>query len=132
MNANQPASPEGAPSIASFFIVIATDHPGMSEVRARVRPLHRIWLREHPGHAIYVVHGGPLLDTQGAMDGTLLVVQAAHIDDVHAFVDLDPYVQAGLFDDLSGRTLEWTLISEETSGGKGGVRKSRSCWLACA
>src|SRR3546814_9845759 len=90
-----PASPEGAPSIASFFIVIATDHPGMSEVRARVRPLHRIWLREHPGHAIYVVHGGPLLDTQGAMDGTLLVVQAAHIDDVHAFVAHDPYVQAG-------------------------------------
>ncbi len=109
MNANQPASPEGAPSIASFFIVIATDHPGMSEVRARVRPLHRIWLREHPGHAINVVHGGPLLDTQGAMDGTLLVVQAAHIDDVHAFVAHDPYVQAGLFAELSVRTWEWTL-----------------------
>ena len=41
--------------------------------------------------------GGQTLDAQGAMNGTLLVVQAESEAAVRAFVDADPFTRGGLF-----------------------------------
>jgi hypothetical protein len=94
---------------ARFFLVLGTDAHGKQALRQELRPAHRAWLREHPGHAVHVVHGGPTLDQAGAMDGTLLVVQAVAIHDVRGFVDADPYVRGGLFERMEIRQWQWSL-----------------------
>jgi uncharacterized protein YciI len=97
------------------FIVLGTDAPGMQALRIELRPRHRAWLREHPGHALTVVHGGPTLDEEGAMNGTLLVVEAPGKADVERFVAEDPYVRGGVFARVEIRAWNWTLRSPASS-----------------
>ncbi|HET8746328.1 MAG TPA: YciI family protein [Ramlibacter sp.] len=92
-----------------YFVVLGTDAEGKQELRQELRPRHREWLREHPGHAVTVLHGGPTLDCEGDMDGTLLIVEAANRQAVEAFVAADPYVRHGLFHQLQVRRWAWSL-----------------------
>jgi len=97
-----------------YFAVFATDKPGMREVRERVRPVHRSWLRGDTHRGVLVRLGGPTLGPQcDAMNGTLLVVEAERIDDVMEFVGNDPYMQAGLFDCVEIRPWDWSLGNPE-------------------
>lgn len=100
--------------MARFFAVFATDKPGMREVRERMRPVHRTWLRGNTHRGVFVRLGGPTLGPQcDAMNGTLLVVEAERIDDVMEFVGNDPYMQAGLFDCVEIRPWDWSLGNPE-------------------
>ena len=93
-----------------FFLVLATDAPGMASVRQDVRPVHRTYLRNPGNHQIKVHLGGPTLTTQGEdMNGTLLVVEADDIAAVSDFVADDPYSQAGVFKSVEIRPWAWTL-----------------------
>ena len=84
------------PDGRSYFAIWARDRPGMLAERTRVREAHRARLREGaPG--VRVVLGGPTTDADGAMDGSLLVVEANDIAEVRAFVAGDPYVLAGVY-----------------------------------
>jgi len=94
---------------ALHFLVLGTDADAAGAQRQQLRELHRAWLREHPGHEVAVVHGGPTLDAAGAMNGTLLIVAARSEEAVRAFVAADPYVRGGLFRDLEIRRWGWTL-----------------------
>ncbi|MEX5341484.1 YciI family protein [Pseudomonas sp. I2] len=97
-----------------YFTVYATDKPGQQDVRERVRPAHRLYLRRPGEHRVVVRIGGPTWDRGGArMNGTLLVVEAASIEEVQAFVADDPYVQAGLFECLEVRPWSWGLGNPE-------------------
>lgn len=92
-----------------YFAVFARDRPGQSELRSRLRPEHRSWLR-HPGdHPIVVRLGGPLLDAEGAMDGTLLVVEADSKEAVQRFLAEDPYCRNDLFEDIQVHQWQWSL-----------------------
>lgn len=104
---------EGPPA-RRFFAVFATDKPGMAALRAAVRPAHRAWLRAPGDHAVMVRLGGPTLDGEGAMNGTLLVVEAGDAEAVRRFVDDDPYTRGGLFARVEIRPWQWSL------GGPGG------------
>lgn len=100
--------------MARYFAVFATDKPDMHEVRERVRPVHRSYLRAATQHGVFVRLGGPTLEPQcDAMNGTLLVIEAEGIDDVMAFVNSDPYMQAGLFDRVEIRPWDWSLGNPE-------------------
>jgi len=93
-----------------FFLVLATDAPGMASVRKEVRPVHLAYLRNPNNHQIKVHLGGPTLTTQGEdMNGTLLVVEANDIAAVSEFVADDPYSQAGVFKSVEIRPWAWTL-----------------------
>ena len=61
--------------------------------------MHRIDGHSAPApHAVTVVAAGPMLGgSDRAMNGTLLIVQAESIEAVHAFVNDDPYVHAGVY-----------------------------------
>jgi len=90
----------------NYFAVWARDRPGMLEERLRVREAHRARLRAGaPG--LRVVLGGPTTDEAGAMAGSLLVVEAADIAQVRAFVAGDPYVAAGVYDPDSVQIQPW-------------------------
>ena len=86
-----------------FYAVWATDRPGTAALRAELRPAHRAWLRDEAAHGVKVLHGGPTLDDAGAMNGTLLVVQAPDADLVRRFLERDPYTRGGLFAEASIR-----------------------------
>ncbi len=81
-----------------LFAVWATDQPGMQAERERVREAHRARLRSPAPHPVRVLQAGATLDgPAGAMNGSLLVVEAGDIDAVRAFVRGDPYVAAGVY-----------------------------------
>lgn len=79
------------------YLVSATDHPRTGE------------LRDPGGHPVRVRLGGPTLNAQGAMNGTLLVVQAESEAAVCAFVDADPSTRGGLFARVEIRRWQWSL-----------------------
>ena len=81
-----------------LYAVWASDAPDKGGERARVREAHRARLRSPAPHAVQVLQAGATLDSEvGTMNGTLLIVQAADIAAVRAFVDGDPYVAAGVY-----------------------------------
>ncbi len=93
-----------------YFVIFATDKPGMSAVRQEVRPRHRQYLRSPGQHRVKVLLGGPTLTAdQRHMNGTVLVVQAECMDDVMAFVHDDPYTLTNLFSAIDVRPWEWSL-----------------------
>jgi branched-chain amino acid transport system permease protein len=79
-----------------LYAVWATDHEAALPDRKRVRDAHRARLRQPAPHAVTVLLAGPTLDEADEMNGTLLVVQAASVQAVQAFIDDDPYVLAGV------------------------------------
>ena len=81
-----------------YFAVFGTDAAGTAALRQELRPLHR-----------ELLHGGPTLDAQGAMNGTLLIIEGGSEESVRAFVAADPYVRNGLFGDLQVRRWTWSL-----------------------
>ena len=103
-----------------YFAVVARDRVGVAELRSRLRPEHRAWLRQPGNHPIMVRLGGPVLAPDGAMDGTLLVVEAENELAVRAFLADDPYCRNDLFAHLEVRQWQWSLGQPEAEmvGGK--------------
>lgn len=86
------------------FVIWATDHPARSAQRQQVREAHRARLRDPAPHRVQVLLAGPTLDAAAeAMNGTLMVVEAASLAEVQAFVADDPYVQHGIYDRIDIR-----------------------------
>ena len=88
---------------ATHFAIWATDRPGMSAERERVREAHRARLREGGLDGLKVVLGGPTIDEAGAMNGSLLVVEARDIAAVRDFIAGDPYALGGVYDTVEVR-----------------------------
>lgn len=81
-----------------LYVVWASDAPGKGALRLRVREAHRARLRAPAPHPVKVLQAGPTLDAAGAeMNGSLLVVEAESLAAVRAFIEEDPYVQAGVY-----------------------------------
>jgi uncharacterized protein YciI len=96
-----------------YFAVIARDKSGQAELRSRLRPEHRAWLRVPGDHPVVVCLGGPLLGDDGQMDGTLLVIEAASKAAVLAFLAQDPYCRHQMFEQLEVREWQWSLGQPE-------------------
>jgi uncharacterized protein len=97
-----------------YYAVFATDKPDMREVRERVRPSHRSYLRNAAQHNVFVRLGGPTLaPLADAMNGTLLVIEADNLDAVMQFVGNDPYMKEGLFSRVEVRPWDWSLGNPE-------------------
>lgn len=92
-----------------FFVFFAIDHPGGSEMRARVREAHRTHIRNASSRCCCVA-GGPLMhSTDDDMIGTLLIFEAHTTTDVAEFMAQDPYCVAGLFARTEIRRWQWNL-----------------------
>lgn len=86
------------------YIVWATDHADALALRAQVREAHRARLRAPAPHQVTVLLAGPTLTPSGeAMNGTLLVVEAASLDAVQAFIADDPYQLHGVYREVQIR-----------------------------
>ena len=77
------------------FVLVCLDKPGALELRLANREAHFAYLAEHPG---VVRLGGPFLDAEGGMAGSMLIVELADLAAARGFAAADPYALAGLFE----------------------------------
>jgi uncharacterized protein YciI len=79
-----------------LFAFIGHDGPGGPDGRKRHRPAHLAGI-EKLDAAGRVRHAGPLLDESGAPIGSLVLFEAASLDEARAVAAADPYVVQGIF-----------------------------------
>ena len=79
------------------FALLCHDKPGHLEVRKANRDAHLAYI-EKTG---VVEMAGPLLDAEGQMSGSLIVLDVADQSAAQAWADADPYAAAGLFDSVT-------------------------------
>lgn len=98
------------------FVVYALDKPNREAARLAQRAAHRARLRDH-GHPVSVQVGGPLLDDDGRMIGSLLVVEAASAPAVEAFLAGDPYQLADVYETVKVHRYDWGLGNPASARG---------------
>ncbi len=76
-----------------YFVLTAIDKDNALELRMSVREQHMAFVKETG----VVRLGGPFLDPNGGMAGSLIIFEAADMDAAKAWHAKDPYVKAGLF-----------------------------------
>lgn len=77
-------------------IITMMDKPNSLDLRMATRPQHVEYLgKNYDG--IRLLMGGPLLNEDGAMIGSHLVVETTSRAILDKFLDNDPYCLAGLF-----------------------------------
>lgn len=78
-----------------LFVIHAKDKPDSLELRQATRPAHVEYLGQFDTPV-----GGPLLDENGQMCGSCIILEAADRAAAEAFVAGDPYGKAGLFESV--------------------------------
>lgn len=78
-----------------LFVIHAIDRPNSLELRKATRPAHLEFLA---GFETPV--GGPLLDADGQMCGSCIILDVPDRAAAEAFVENDPYAKAGLFESV--------------------------------
>lgn len=101
------------------FVVYALDKHDREAARLERRAAHRARLREHD-HPLSVQIGGPLLDADGRMIGTMLVVEAASAAAVESFVAGDPYQLADVYQSVTIHPFNWGLGNPADAGARHG------------
>ena len=86
------------------FVIHAMDRPDVGDLRALIRERHLDYLA-----GFDVVFGGPLLDDEGEMCGSLIVVDMPDRTAVAELAAGDPYSKAGLFSQVIIRGLRPVL-----------------------
>ena len=76
-----------------LFAVVAIDKPNSLALRMVTREAHFEYAKETG----VIKLGGPFLDANGDMAGSLIIFDADDLDTAKAWHANDPYVKAGLF-----------------------------------
>lgn len=81
------------------FALMTKDKPGALQVRMDNREAHLAYIAETG----VVEMAGPVLDDDGQMCGSLVVLDVVDMAAAQAWAADDPYAKAGLFSDVSLR-----------------------------
>ena len=82
-----------------LFAVICDDAPENAHIREDQRPAHRAYLKESGP----VRQAGPFLDADGAMCGSLILIEVDDQQAAETWAMNDPYAKAGLFSNVAVR-----------------------------
>lgn len=93
-----------------LFAILCDDKPGSLDLRLSTRPEHVAFLT---GLGPVLKFAGPFLDAEEKPCGSMLVVEAADVDEAKAIAAKDPYAEAGLFAATQVRTWRWTINNPE-------------------
>ena len=74
------------------FVLHALDRPDAGDLRSQTREEHLAYLSN-----FNIVYGGPLMDAEGNMGGSLIVTDMDDRAEIEAMAAGDPYALAGLF-----------------------------------
>jgi uncharacterized protein YciI len=87
------------------FLLLCEDKPGALPVRLANRDAHLAYARDTGVVRI----AGPTLAEDGAMTGSMLVIEVADRAAAEAFAANDPYAKADLFQSVSIRPWKWVI-----------------------
>ena len=76
-----------------LFVITAIDREGSLQLRMATREAHLAYAKETGAVRL----GGPFLNAQGEMAGSLLIIEAADLGAARIWAANDPYAKAGLF-----------------------------------
>ncbi len=79
-----------------LIALIAHDKPDALQIRKDTREAHLDYLK-----ATNVSQAGPLLDDDGQMIGSLIVLDVADMAAAREWAENDPYAKAGLFENVT-------------------------------
>lgn len=79
------------------FVLTARDKPGALETRLANRDAHLTYVRETG----VVEQAGPILNQDGEMCGSILVLELDDLGAAQAWAKEDPYARAGLFESVT-------------------------------
>lgn len=79
-----------------LIALIARDKPGALQTRMDNRAAHLAYIEETG----VVAQAGPLLDDDGQMIGSLVILDVDDMDAAKVWAANDPYARAGLFADV--------------------------------
>ncbi len=80
-----------------LFAVVCWDRPNVGELRERTHHGHLDYLKAHAG---VIRMGGPFESADGAIVGTLFIIDVADQAQARAFVDAEPFHKAGVFESV--------------------------------
>ena len=87
-----------------FIALIAHDKPGALPIRMENRPAHVDYLKSSG----VVQQAGPILNSDGDMCGSLIILDVADIAEAEEWAAGDPYGKAGLFESVE--LLPWNRV----------------------
>lgn len=79
------------------FVVTAYDGAGKLSKRMEVRPRHLEGMKKLGSH---VVCAGGLLDEEGKMKGSVLIMEFENREDLDAYLAKEPYVVEGVWEKI--------------------------------
>lgn len=88
-----------------LFVVSWMDKPNSLDVRMAAREAHLAYVRETG----VVRLGGPFLDENGDMAGSMIIIEADDLEAAKAWHAADPYRGAGLFETSEVRPWRTTV-----------------------
>ncbi len=93
-----------------LFVVSYIDKPNSLPLRMATRQAHLAYAHDEANPAKVKI-GGPYLDAQGDMCGSLIILEAPDKATAIRFTENDPYVKAGLFSSIDVRPYRLTVGS---------------------
>lgn len=88
------------------FILTCIDKQNGLEARMAAREAHLAYVRRQPE---IVKLGGPLLDDEGQMAGSMLILETVNRAAAQAFADNDPYWLSGVFETVDIQAFKITV-----------------------
>jgi len=86
------------------YALMTTDKPGALQTRMDNRDAHLAYIAETG----VVEMAGPVLDDDGNMCGSLIILEVADMEAAQDWAENDPYAKAGLFSDV--RIQAWKKV----------------------
>lgn len=91
----------------THFLIYTEDKADSLDIRMNAREAHLTWVQSSPD--VKLISAGPWLDDAGDMRGSLMIVEAADLTTVEAWLTEDPYNKAGLTGFKRVRQFNWLL-----------------------
>ncbi len=92
------------------FIIRATDGPNMLEKRMEVRPRHLEGMNRLSGH---ILCAGGLLDAEGRMKGSVLVMDFEDRAALDAYLASEPYVVEHVWETVEVERINVVIVNGE-------------------
>jgi len=89
-----------------LFHIFAKDKPGAIDLRLETREPHLEYVSA-TGEAVKIA--GPILDDDGQLIGSVLIVDFPDQNAAEQWVALDPYTRAGLFESVEIHPWKWII-----------------------
>ncbi|OSI16634.1 YciI family protein [Neisseria dumasiana] len=84
-----------------YFMLLATDAEEAHEARLNARPAHLERLEKLRSEGRLLTAGpNPLPDNPERVSGSLIIAQFASLDEAQAWAEQDPYVDAGVYEEI--------------------------------